>query len=379
MTWKSLVRVCNSVYLYSVVDSTLKKLFHLALRYRILHLCYWVYGFFSDLHLLKTNRPDEAHTIVNYIDAVNNVVWQMASVYFVILLLFPRFYIREKYGKFTGLALLTVVTGALLNILFQIGYVQLIMPTHSSISFALIMITYIAKVFDIFINTLLFFIVILGWHYFEKDQRNKKVERDHLLNELEFLKAQMNPHFVFNAINSIYVLMKIDTRASEDVLLRFSSLLRYQLYECGQGEAWLTKEIQFIRDYVELEKIRLGERYEVRMDIGDPKEYYRIAPFVLFPFVENAFKHISHHEHQINSVSINIRFNGNKIVFQMNNTIEENEKTGSTAGGIGLRNVRRRLELLYPGKHILTTGISNNTYHVHLEIELNENQMYHHR
>lgn len=303
----------------------------------------------------------------------------MVSVYAVIIFLFPRFYLQEQYTKFAGLTLLMIFIAAFLNVIFQLGYIQLVMHQGFIVKPMVVMITLLAKVVDIFSYTLLFFIVIMGWYYFQKDQRHKKVERDHLLNELEFLKAQMNPHFVFNAINSIYVLMKIDTKASEDVLLRFSSLLRYQLYECGQGEAWLAKEIQFIKDYAELEKIRLGERYEVVMDIGDPKEYYRIAPFVLFPFVENAFKHLSHHEHQPNKVKLTISFHGNKINFHIQNTIEADRKTNTPAGGIGLRNVHRRLELLYSGRYLLETDIKENEYHVHLEIALNENQMYHHR
>ncbi len=366
-----------SHYLYRVVSASLKNIIQFILRFRIIHVCVWLYAFLSDLHLLQTNRPDAAHAVVNYIDAVNNIVWQMVAAYLVILVWFPRYFIKEKAGQFILYSLLTVMITAFLNVLTQIGYLLLFIKPGFHIIPSIVFITMFAKIFDIFFYSALFFIVVLVWHYFQKDQRNKKVERDHLLNELEFLKAQMNPHFVFNAINSIYVLMKIDTRSAEDVLLRFSSLLRYQLYECGQGEAWLSKEIAFIKDYTELEKIRLGDRYRVEINIGAPKEYYRIAPFVLFPFVENAFKHISHREDQLNTVTLNIRFQGNNILFDLWNTVEQAPAGEKKEGGIGLRNVQRRLELLYPDKHILKTGIIDNVYHVHLEIELHENQMHH--
>ena len=376
--WKSLARFRGAPYLYSVVGITLKKLLQIILKYRLLHFGVWIYVFLTDLHLKQSTRPDEAHQLINWVDAINNLLWSMVSAYVVILYLFPRYYIKEQFGKFTGLALLTVFLSALLNILMQVLYVRLMMK-GAHVNMVVIMVTSLAKIFDNLIYTLLFFMVVLIWHYFQKDQKNKKIERDHLLNELEFLKAQMNPHFVFNAINSIYVLMKLDMKASEDVLLRFSSLLRYQLYECGQGEAWLSKEIQFIKDYVELEKIRLGDKYAVRMDIGEPREYYRIAPFVLFPFVENAFKHLSHYESEPNTVLLNIQFNSNSILFHLQNSFEAVSSEQKKEGGIGLRNVKRRLELLYPGKYHLEHGERGKEFYVHLELELNEDQMYHHR
>jgi LytS/YehU family sensor histidine kinase len=185
-------------------------------------------------------------------------------------------------------------------------------------------------------------------------QENQFLRATHLETELQRLRDQINPHVVFNVLNSIHVLLHKDPQQASVVLLRFADMLRYQLYECAQPTIALAQEVGYLQSFVAVERIRWGTQLQVDCQ-WEAAANAQIAPFLLAPFVENAFKHISHHLHQENRIVIRLQVREEHLVLQVENTREpELPSPGAgKAGGIGLRNVQARLQLLYPGQHVL--------------------------
>lgn len=202
------------------------------------------------------------------------------------------------------------------------------------------------------------------WH----DQREliRKLELDKLTSELEYLKAQINPHFVFNSINTIYFQIDKHNIPARESLSAFSEMLRYQLYECNGKEIPIEKEIVYLKNYVALQRTRKDENYTISFEVGENLNDFAISPLLFIPFVENAFKHVSHHPHQ-NEVRIRINRHDNKVELSVFNT-KENKTIVNGYTGIGLKNVKRRLELLYKDRHELVIENKPDHYEVHLTL-----------
>ncbi len=198
-------------------------------------------------------------------------------------------------------------------------------------------------------------------------RRLSEISKEKAETELKFLKSQINPHFLFNSLNSIYFLIDKQNSDARRTLLQFSDLLRYQLYECNAETIEVEKEIAYLMDYIRLQEIRKSPDFEVQVKSVEINGF-RIAPLLLIPFVENAFKHISHYSGQKNYINVEIAKENGAFQFRVENSKEERESSTAPEGGIGLVNVTRRLELLYPGKHELQ--IHNNATNFKIELNL---------
>ena len=189
--------------------------------------------------------------------------------------------------------------------------------------------------------------------------------------ELEFLKQQINPHFLFNSLNTVYFLIDKENVAARDTLHQFSEMLRYQLYETKGAAIPIEKEMKYLQDYIALQKMRKDDHYAINVTISPGVKGFLIEPFLLIPFVENCFKHISHHSDQQNVININIDYNETIFYFNaINSTVENSTDINRT--GIGLANVQRRLQLLYPGKHQLIIKEANGNYDLQLQLKIKE-------
>lgn len=212
-----------------------------------------------------------------------------------------------------------------------------------------------------------------GWlvHYFYKARR--KVETLSVLQaetELKLLKSQIHPHFLFNVLNSIYALSLKKSDKTPEIVLRLSDCLRYLLYESGQEKVSLAKEIKFLQDYIAIEKIRMAHPENISLKINGYVENYVISPALLLPFVENAVKHGFNRiaDDCWVQIEINIHPESDKLDFICRNSFLLSDK--EKPGGIGLQNVRKRLELCYPGQHQLTIQTKNNIFEVNLNLKL---------
>jgi two-component system, LytTR family, sensor kinase len=220
-----------------------------------------------------------------------------------------------------------------------------------------------------------FFLVIAGaairllFDYGKLQQRMAETAKEKAEAELNFLKSQINPHFVFNSLNSVYFLINKENSEAREALHKFSEMLRYQLYEMNDAKIPIEKEIHYLKDYMDLQQLRKDEKYSVQFHSAPDVKGFSLEPLLLIPFVENAFKHISHHNHDKNFVKVDmLRVNGH-FIFSVINSREE-QPTTERQGGIGLTNVKRRLELLYPGKHELKINQENGVFSVQLNLEL---------
>ncbi|GGG12454.1 hypothetical protein GCM10011344_11400 [Dokdonia pacifica] len=192
--------------------------------------------------------------------------------------------------------------------------------------------------------------------------------------ELKLLKGQLNPHFLFNTLNNLYGLSVIKSDKLPELMLKLSDLLRYSLYETKDVYVPLEKEIQYLENYISLEKIRLEEKTDILFSKTGEISTQKIAPMLFIVFVENAFKHLETSTDIKENVSVSIRQENNKLYFKCQNTIgkmdvlHENLEKGKN--GIGLQNVKKRLALMYPDQHTLTIEKKEGIYSVNLILEV---------
>lgn len=208
---------------------------------------------------------------------------------------------------------------------------------------------------------------------FYNNQQNKLIAETHRTNtELIYLRKQTNPHFLFNSLNSIYSLAHKKSDLVPDAIVTLSELMRYMLYETDNKTVALEKEINYIQNYIELQKLRLNDIEDIVINVhGDTRNKF-IEPLLLISFVENAFKYGTDYKGAAH-VKIKIFINENSLDFWIENTIEDYRKDPDNSG-IGLVNIKSRLDLLYPNAHELNINQDNQYYRVHLNLKLDEIQ-----
>lgn len=199
------------------------------------------------------------------------------------------------------------------------------------------------------------------------DQRLKELEKHNLQTELEYLKHQINPHFFMNTLNNIHALIDIDSEKAKDTVLELSKMMRYVLYEAANSSVLLSKEIQFLNNYIELMKLRYTDQIEIIVSIPNDIPNVQVPPLLFISFVENAFKHGVSYQHN-SFIHISMDIEEGKLRYLVSNSNFEN--TVKQYQGIGLENVRKRLDLLYEHNYTLDIQHKENEYHVLLLIPL---------
>ena len=207
---------------------------------------------------------------------------------------------------------------------------------------------------------------------FERQRKLEQIERDSLTNELKFLKSQIQPHILFNSLNNLYDYTLSKSDKAPELVLELSNVLRYVLYETSSTLVLLSKEINFIEDYIALQKMQLEGRGDIHFSVNNQttKETLKIAPFLLIPFIENSFKHSLKSIEKGILISIQINIQDQAIQLLVENNFEDcsYKFEDLLAKGIGLKNVQKRLELLYPNRHNLRVEQTTRLYMVSLEI-----------
>jgi LytS/YehU family sensor histidine kinase len=220
------------------------------------------------------------------------------------------------------------------------------------------------------ITLLLFMILILGIKLLRDDSqvqlRVEALERTQAEQELQLLKSQVNPHFLFNTLNGIYALALRDADRTADTVLRLAELMRYMVAVVARPEVSLAEELTYLDNYLALERIRLNPSAEVTFRQQGNVAGVLLAPMLLLPFVENAFKHGVETQVQNIRVEIDASWQGTELFFQVVNSKPTVPPPLAEAPRTGLANVRKRLQLLYPGRHELTLTETDHEYRVHL-------------
>ena len=360
-----------------------QSLYNAVVKYKLYHIPFWL-----TYHILWWTVSIGSFTAViqniffsaYFIKFLFYVIFEAAGVYFNLYYLMPKLLDKGKYVPYISMVLLTILVVALCIVT---GYYTSAWLSGNSME------TMYGRSTDDFwfffkINTLpssvasmtLGMSVKLAKKWVETKKHQQLLEKEKLETELKFLKSQFNPHFLFNSINSIFVLIHKNPDMASESLAKFSDLLRYQLYECNEAEIPLSQEIRYIENFIELEKLRQDNDVELTVHIQRPKENMHIAPFILMPFIENAFKHIPKRKDVANWIKIDLHVDNVFLKLSVRNSTSpyKNSDEPIQYKGIGLKNVQRRLALLYEGKHALQVQQNNESYHVTLSLALSQEQ-----
>jgi sensor histidine kinase YesM len=339
------------------------------IKYKVFHMLFWIAMVAFQYHSIKVSPKDTISPIFFLI--ANQMLVNAIVIYTFTNIFVERFFKTKKFSKlFISYVVLTCIA-ALVG--YFISVIFIYKQQHTTMFFVL---TYISTLIDCIVTSLIFISIVLIYEIFKQQQETHQKEKDFLNNEIEMLKTQMNPHFIFNALNSIYALMGIDNKKAEEALTTFSELLRHQLYESQQAFVPLEKEIDFLEKYIALEKMRKEDDLVITQNIQINKKEVRIAPILLQPIIENAFKYVSNNREK-NYINIEIIANTNEINCTINNSIDEINKIAT--GGIGLVNVKRRLELLYHKDYSMAIHKTDQEYCIQLQINTTNNDLYNNR
>lgn len=333
------------------------------LKYKLHHVFFWmvVSGIWFFL------RADDYSTQeIAFLVTLIKVVELALMIYITNYVLIPKLLYKRLYVWFTILFILLIFCSSVIkmNILGRVTSNPELINWSANLKRSL---------YDNIIPH--FFLVIAGaavklmLDYGELQQKMIEAAKEKAEAELSFLKSQINPHFIFNSLNSIFFLIQKDNQEARGALHKFSEMLRYQLYEVNDDKIPIEKEIQYLRDYMDLQQLRKDEKYSVQFNCDRGIGGFSIEPLLLIPFVENAFKHISHFNSEPNFVKVEMNQIKDSLIFSVINSKEAQPST-EQHGGIGLNNVKRRLELLYRGKYDLKTDNTEKIFALQLKIQI---------
>jgi len=348
-------------------------------KYKLYHIPFWCLYHYLWWTVALGNPLKAADSIFFTVGAVKYgfyVVFQAIAVYFNLYFLMPRILEKNRFTLYIVTLLITILCGALLIVP---GYYAVALLSHRSVQQVY---GKDACFFGFFGGALpstvasmtLAMSIKLGKNWIQTKRRQQVLEKEKLETELKFLKYQFNPHFLFNTINSIFFLIHKNPDMASASLAKFSELLRYQLYECNDIQIPLSKELAYLENFIELEKLRRNDDIEVDFQAEQPyNSHLGIAPFILMTFVENAFKHVSTDSDQTNRIHIALELNEQQLYFEIaNSTTAAAHKDVVNYGGIGLPNVQRRLDLIYPGQYRLDIQHDHHRFAVKLQLQLSE-------
>jgi sensor histidine kinase YesM len=297
-----------------------------------------------------------------YLHTITTVFW-ILLFYSNTSYLIPKFLYERKYILFSIIQLLLFV----LIILSHKIFFELILPTKNFV--LLISLKY---------NFIPFLFTVLGSiaiktvsDRLKADGAASERQSEALKSELAFLRSQINPHFIFNILNNIVALSRLKSKELEPTIMKLSSLMQYMLYESNESQVLLSHEADYLTSYIDLQKQRFGKRLKINFDVDIEDDRHTIEPMLLIPFVENAFKHgmglVPDPE-----IDISLKVSGNELLFEVKNKFIEDDDAKDKLSGIGLSNVKRRLELLYGPNQELKINKQQDWFTVSLRLNLNE-------
>lgn len=300
---------------------------------------------------------------------------RMIFTYFTLYYLLPRFLLTGQYVAFFTGFLLSSLVACIAQRYIAFNYVYPLYYPEALVDPFL----YPPKVIKMFVGiypfTFLAVTIKLLKYWYANKHAQQVLTKEKLQAELKFLKTQIHPHFLFNTLNNLYALTLKKSDRAPDMVLKLSELINYMLYECTSDEVLLAREIKFIRNYIDIEKMRYGDRLDIDIRVTGEIGERKIAPLVILPFVENCFKHGASEDIQQSWVKITIDAGEDHLIAKVENSKASEHGPRGTGGyeGIGIQNVKRRLDLLYPGRHELKIINGEETFLVILSIQTEYN------
>lgn len=336
------------------------------------HVAFWglYVGFFTVLYGSIDGAYDYALT-----EMLLSLPAKMGFTYTVLYLWMPMYLVRKRYlWAIVGTTLTALVAGLLQRFVFFYGVQAVYNYCFNNALQELTPPRILNSLISMYIVAAFAVMVKLVRHIYDQERRQRALEKQQLEAELNFLKSQVHPHFLFNTLNNLYSLTLNESKRAPEVVLRLSELLDYMLYECNADRIAIRKEVELITHYLELERLRYGDRLTVNFHraIDDPEA--AIAPMLVLPFVENAFKHGISHKTAENWLVIDWTVKRGEMRLTIENSkpdgVEERIIERPHHSGIGLQNVQRRLSLLYENRYDLQTFDNEDAFLVVLKLTL---------
>uniref|UniRef100_UPI0032179FF4 sensor histidine kinase n=1 Tax=uncultured Draconibacterium sp. TaxID=1573823 RepID=UPI0032179FF4 len=345
-----------------------KDRFPIFLKYRVLwHILFWIviylmysitYGGYLD------NYKEEFIINLSLFPA------RIIGTYTLIYLILPLILEQKKFILFTILALVHAFLYG-----FAI-YISLYYPNlfPEIYDYSQLPLFYLPKIFSKIISNYgvagLAATIVIFKQWYLNDRQKKKLAKEKLEAELSFLKSQVHPHFLFNTLNNLYALTLIKSEKTSDVVLKLSGLLDYMIYKSNDKFVALSKELEILDSYVELEKLRYNNRLDLEYKVIGESDSHVIAPLIMLPFIENSFKHGASNDRINPKIRITVGiYDDNLKLNVINSTLGDKKKDITLSEGIGLKNVKRRLELIYPEAHRLNIKQSKKEFEINLAVD----------
>jgi hypothetical protein len=338
-------------------------------KYKLDHILFWIitiaFHIYNRWYLVEKAGWDQFVLEVLIRNGLLAII-----TYINILVLMPRFFQTKRYGRFLLMILLLLLFYTVVKDLHD-AYL------NSRIGFSqtpeLFKFRYYGKYSYYNFSVAVFYVgftmaLELSKEWFIQREHLQKIRIENLNTEINYLKAQINPHFLFNSLNTLYVQIDQKNAEARKTLEKISEMLRYQLYECNNDTISMEKELEYISSYIELQKLRRENNFYITYYYDEEVKVFRVAPLLFIPFIENAFKHLSNFTDRMNIVRVEMKKKDGKLACFVFNTPSPSSKNNYE--GIGLRNVKRRLELLYPDRHELFIEQKPASYKISLTLKL---------
>ena len=329
------------------------------------HFLFWGISFFVLANLFANSGN------IQKIDYIYTAIFHLPiliGVYLNILFFVPRFLEKKKYLYYAIWVIITITCCTQFNIFLFDKLINYILPGYYFISYY--------EFFDILKFVIIYFAVSSllkfskSWFLLsDTNRRLSQLQKEKIETELKALKGQINPHFLFNSMNSIYSLALNHSEKTPEIILKLSDIMRYIIYEANTDYVDLSKEINYLKDYIDLQKLRTDNRATIKFEINGSLDKVKVAPLLFFPLVENSFKHGVKGSTGKSFVNIELLVDDTNIKFNIENNkgiIDNVER--KEYKGIGLDNVKKRLEMTYPDRHELSIINKEDTFKVELKI-----------
>lgn len=293
---------------------------------------------------------------------------RIAATYYTIYVLIYNYLLRKEFVKFFVFLIISVVLAVFANRILQFGIVfhyNLTEPKHGESFFNILQLIHSTIYIYPIVGIAAIIVLIKNW--FDEQRLRYELAKEKLEAELKLLKAQIHPHFLFNTINNIYSLALDKSDKTAGSLLKLSDLLSYMIYDSNVPEVQLEKEVEVLNDYIELEKIRYGNKLDFSFEIRGNLSFKTIAPLLLLPITENCFKHGAGESVDKSYIKLSLIVDDKQITFSALNNIAS-QKKNQNENGIGLLNLKKRLELIYKENHELIIDENEKEFKVVLKI-----------
>lgn len=337
-------------------------------RYRIvMHVSFWIAMVFYEVFIwgMVDNLYQEKLTT-----SLLELPIKITATYFTLYFLIDKFLVTKRYVTFLILLVLSMAFfGVVLRALNYYFIYPVYYPSGMNVSM-LFLPKVLISVFVIYSLVAIVASFHLMRRYYQHQQTTQQLQKQTLAAELKLLKSQINPHFLFNTLNNLYVLTLNNSGKAPDMIHKLSQLMSYMLYDSNQPEVPLEMEVQYIKNYIDLEKVRYGDRLEILLRVYEKIDGIKVAPLLILPLVENSFKHGASNQLDSGWIHIDIDVQDKMLLIKVENSKPQLNGENRKISGFGLDNARKRLDHLYPGRHSLQLFDERDAYLAVLKLKV---------